>query len=317
MSDITVIGESVADAFVAAREPDADHLDLVVRPGGGPVNTAVALSRLGTSTTFLGRLSTGPFGALLRDHLLASGVDVSGCVSTTEPATLGITAIDAEGRAVYDFYADGTADWQWTSAELADRVPHNARCVHAGSLGLIQAPGGPLVEDLLASQRPRATISIDPNLRTRLVPEHSYRERLDRWTGLADIFRLSDEDLADLCPGASFEDVRGDWHDRGVRLAVLTRGPEGAVASLDGTLVSQPAAPVDAMDEAGDTVGAGDSFTAGMLHWLHTHALLGGRLEAVTVDDVQQALAFASAVAAFTCRTRGAVPPWAHELRTA
>jgi fructokinase len=310
MSHIAVIGEAVADAFPKARPGGRGVLDLEVRPGGSPVNTAVALSRLGVPTGFLGRLADGPFGDLIRDHLKSSRVDLTDSVRAMEPATLAITALDSLGQATYDFYAEGTADWQWTQAELAQRRPHGVRCVHAGSLALIREPGGPLIEDLLTELRPTATISIDPNVRPRVVAPEAYRARLDRWTGLADIFRMSDEDFHHLCPDTELEEACDRWHDNGVRLVIVTLGSEGAFASLDGTRLTVPSPEIAIVD----TVGAGDAFTAGLLYWLDTNGSLGGRLDRLSTDQLHQAMACATNIAAETCKVPGADPPWADYL---
>src|SRR5262245_19509174 len=112
---VAVIGEAVADAFPRSNPP-AGALDLEVRPGGGPVNTAVALSRLGTPTRYLGRLSKGLLGGLLREHLLGSDVDLSATVIADGPATLAITSVDPEGHTRFDFYLAETTDWQWAAA---------------------------------------------------------------------------------------------------------------------------------------------------------------------------------------------------------
>src|SRR5919197_1746077 len=213
---IVVIGEAVADAFVASSpsSPSAiGALHLEVRPGGSPVNTAVALGRLGTPTRFLGRLSRGVLGEAILAHAAASRVDVGGCVRTEAPATLAIASVDAAGRAAYDFYVEGTADWAWTRAELAERTPVEAACVHAGSLALVLPPGGPLIEETLRAARERATISIDPNVRPRLVPAGVYRERFPGWLALADLLRLSDEDLAILMPDLSLDQAFDAWHE--------------------------------------------------------------------------------------------------------
>ncbi|GAA3836484.1 carbohydrate kinase [Sphaerisporangium flaviroseum] len=302
---ITVIGEAVADAFVI---PGEGMLDLQVRPGGGPVNTAVALGRLGTPTRFLGRLSDDTLGRLIRDHLAGSGVDLGGVVTAERRTTLAITAVNEAGQASYDFYTEGTADWFWTAGELAERAPSDALCVHAGSLALILPPGGPHIERLLETMRDRATISIDPNVRAALVPLAAYREALPRWARIADILRLSDEDLAHL--ELSADEACDAWHEHGVRLVVVTRGTKDVYASLDGRRITVPAVEVEAVD----TVGAGDTFTAGLLHVLWRRGRLGGRLDGLTGADVEEAIAFAVRAAAETCKVPGADPPWAHQL---
>ncbi|WP_395105827.1 carbohydrate kinase [Actinomadura sp. SCN-SB] len=307
MNHIAVIGEAVADAFLPSGQAGTGVLNLRVRPGGSPVNTAVGLSRLGTPTTFLGRLATGPLGDLIRDHLAGSKVDLSAAVAAPEPATLAIASLDPSGRAAYAFYADGTADWQWTPDELARLDPGGVRCVHAGSMALARDPGGPLIETLLGAAREAgATVSIDPNVRPSFVAPDLYRERLGRWTSLADLFRLSDEDLEHLWPGAAPERACDAFHRDGVRLVVVTLGARGALASLDGARVTVPAPPIDPVD----TVGAGDAFNAGLLHWLDEHGRLGGRLPDLTLDEVERAVEFAVQNAARTCLVPGADPPW-------
>jgi fructokinase len=305
---VAVVGEAVADAFPSGAS--ADGVDLRVRPGGSPANTAVALARLGVPTRFAGRLAPGVLGRMLREHLVASGVDLSPSVTGTGPASLAIASVDPEGRTSYDFYLRGATDWEWTAEEMVASRFAGAACVHTGSLALALEPGGPLIEELLAQVRAGATVSIDPNVRPGIVPAAVYRSGIERWSQLADILRFSDEDFAVLWPDNDFAAACHHWHKAGVRLVVLTQGPHGAVASLDGNLVEVASVPVRVVD----TVGAGDSFTAGMLNWLWQHGHLGGRLADIKPDDVAQAMSFAATTAARTCAVQGADPPWATDL---
>ncbi|MFH7340763.1 carbohydrate kinase [Streptomyces sp. KHY 26] len=307
---ITVLGECVADAFTDPAASAAGELALRVLPGGGPANTAVALARLGTPTRFLGRLSHDVFGTLFRSRLGESGVDLTGSVTASEPSTLAVAALDDTGQAAYTFHADSTADWQWTADELAATPHDDGVCLHTGSLALIRRPGGSRIEDHLALAREHVTVSIDPNVRPLLVPPSAYRERLPHWCALADVLRLSEDDLAVLLPGTSPEQACDIWHAAGARLVVITLGRRGALASLDGLRVTVPALAVDVVD----TVGAGDSFTAGLLHRLAALGHLGGRLSTLSLEDVTDACAFAVRVAALTCSVPGANPPWADDI---
>ncbi|MFG2577011.1 carbohydrate kinase [Streptomyces sp. NPDC048481] len=306
---ITVVGECVADAFTEAA-PAANELALRVLPGGGPANTAVALARLGTPARFLARLSGDVFGRLFRAHLEASGVDLSYAVDADEPSTLAVAELDPAGQAAYSFHAQNTADWQWTPAELARAQLSATACVHTGSLALIREPGGAAVEEFLAGAAPSATVSIDPNVRPLLVRPEAYRARLARWCALADVLRLSADDLELLLPGVAPEKACDLWHAAGARLVVITLGSGGALASLDGERVRVPAVPARVVD----TVGAGDSFTAGLLHHLGAHGHLGGRLDGLGPDDVEAACRFGARVAALTCSVAGPNPPWRDEL---
>ncbi|MFE7899461.1 carbohydrate kinase [Streptomyces sp. NPDC057424] len=306
---ITVLGECVADAFTEPAGA-SNELALRVLPGGGPANTAVSLARLGTPARFLARLSGDVFGRLFRAHLEASGVDLSYAVRAAEPSTLAVADLDAQGQAAFSFHAQNTADWQWTAPELAGVDLSEAACVHTGSLALVREPGAAVVEEFLAAAAPRATVSIDPNVRPLLVRPEVYRERLRHWCRLTDILRLSAEDLELLLPGTPPEQACDTWHAAGARLVVITRGGDGALASLDGERVEVPAVTTKVVD----TVGAGDSFTAGLLHHLGTQGLLGGRLTDLRLGDVEEACRFAARVAALTCSVVGPNPPWQHEL---
>ncbi|GAA4218077.1 fructokinase [Streptosporangium album] len=306
---VAVLGECVADAF-ATGSASQGELTLRVLPGGSPANTAVALSRLGTPARFLGRISHDSFGAMFRAHLEDSGVDLSRCVTADEPSTLAVATLDESGQAVYSFHAEGAADWAWSTAELTSERLGHVSCLHTGSLALVRAPGAERVEELLGQAAARATVSIDPNVRAGLVDPAVYRERMPAWCALADIIKLSDDDLECINPGESLDRVCDTWHAAGARLVVVTRGSRGATVSVDGerATVSAPAT------EVVDTVGAGDSFTAGLLHRLHTSGLLGGRLDILGLDQARDAAAFAVRVAALTCSVAGANPPWARDL---
>ncbi|MFE2537992.1 carbohydrate kinase [Streptomyces sp. NPDC059371] len=306
---ITVVGECVADAFTEPANVSSE-LALRVLPGGGPANTAVALARLGTPARLLARLSGDVFGRLFRAHLEASGVDLSYAVAAAEPSTLAVAELDVTGQATYSFHAQNTADWQWTPGELARTDLSETACVHTGSLALVREPGGAAVEEFLATAASRATISIDPNVRPLLVRPEVYRARLARWCALADILRLSEDDLELLLPGTPPEQACDTWHAAGVRLVVITLGADGALASLDGERLQIPGAAARVVD----TVGAGDSFTAGLLHHLGARRLLGGRLADLGLDDVAEACRFATRVAALTCSVAGPNPPWRNQL---
>ncbi|MEV4016538.1 carbohydrate kinase [Nonomuraea angiospora] len=314
---IAVLGECVADGFTTRApgdHPPAENggetleLGLRVLPGGGPANTAVALARLGTPTRFLGRLSGDVFGELFRRHLASSGVDLSAAIDATEPSTLAVAALDAGGQAEYTFYADGTADWQWTPYELdLDRLGP-AACLHTGSLALAREPGRTAVEAFAREAAGRATISIDPNVRPSLASLADYP--VSRWCEWTDILKLSADDLDFLLPGVPMERACDTWHAAGARLIVITKGAAGALVSLDGERASVPAPEVNVVD----TVGAGDSFTAGLLHSLAAKDLLGGRLDGLDLGTAVEAAEFAVRVAALTCSVAGANPPWADAL---
>jgi len=305
---IAVCGEALVDLVPA--DPASRRFDAL--PGGSPANTAVALARLGVPAMLLARLSEDGFGRLLREHFASSGVDLSRAVVAAEPSSLAVVAVGADGDASYRFDIAGTADWQWADAELGP-LPEHVRAVHAGSLALSLPPGGAVLERFLSRARGRCTVSVDPNLRAGLLPDlDATRAAVLRWLTLADVVKASTGDLALLHPGEDPERVVRNWARLGPGLVVLTRAGQGALAVLarTGEVVRRPAVPVTVVD----TVGAGDTFTAGMLGHLHGSGLLGGRLDGLGVEQVAAALDRALRAAAVTCGRAGADPPYAREL---
>ena len=291
---IAVCGEALVDLLPTGTTT------YEAKPGGSPANTAVALARLGIPVTLLARLSRDAFGRQLREHLSGNDVDLTHAVTAAEPSSLAIVSPDGS----YRFVLDGAADWQWTDDELAP-LPADVVAVHTGSLALATVPA---IEWFLAGARATATICIDPNVRPSSV--EAARASLPRWLQLADIVKASTEDIALLRPGANPLAIAHEWAEAGPALVVVTAGADGATALVAGETVHAPALPVD----VADTVGAGDTFTAGLLAALHRTGHLGGRLDRLTADDVRPALDLAVRAAAVTCRRRGADPPRLDEL---
>ncbi len=305
-----IVGENVADALIERVRTGDGRARVDIVPGGGPANTAVALSRLGTHTKFISRISDGVLGGLFAERLESSGVDLSLSISAKEPATLAIVSVALDGSAMYDFYAEGTADWQWQQGELKSSDLRDAACIHAGSLGLVMEPGSAVVENFLEEVRRGSTISIDPNVRIALVDAETYRRKIRDWTRLADVFRLSEDDLNALFPDTPHYQLFDEWHGAGTSLVILTRGSRSTLASFEGARMEIPTPVV----QVADTIGAGDAFTAGLLHWLVRSGLAGGRLGGLTQDHVRSALEFGAHVAALSCTSPGANPPWKDQL---
>lgn len=151
----------------------------------------------------------------------------------------------------------------------------------------------------------------DPNIRPGFVKdERAYRSRIERFFRLSDIVKLSDEDLSWIEGGSGVNEARSVL-SKGPSLVVVTRGAEGATAHAQGMEVSIPAKPV----AVADTVGAGDSFSAGILAGLHAKGLLRKDvLGSIPKDDLASVLELGAAVSAITSTRVGANPPFRHEL---
>jgi fructokinase len=313
---VCVIGEALIDLVLAAPAVDASGTDgYLAHPGGSPYNVAIGLARLGQRCRLLARLSSDAFGRQLRAHAEANRVDLSLAVAAGEPSTLAVVSLDAQRNASYDFYRTGTADWQWTAAELA-RVPDDAGWLHTGSLASWTEPGADVIEARLAELAPSCLISYDPNIRPALMGERDAAvARIERLVALSDVVKVSAEDLALLYPGTELAAALAGWRDRGPSLVVVTDGGRGAqLLTAGGRQASVPAVPVPVVD----TVGAGDAFMAGLINALvRDQVLRPDRRGSISDDAARAAVTEAGLVAALTCTRAGANPPTAIELAAA
>ncbi len=278
--------------------------------GGSPMNVAVAMARLGASTGFFGGISNDFFGDMLRQALTESGVDLSFVAAVPRPTTLAFVTLK-DGNARYAFFDENSAGRMLSEGDLP-AFPKTVAALHFGSFSLAVEPCGSALEALMRREQKDRVISLDPNIRPSLVRNRDgYLAQLDRLVAMADIARLSDEDLAWIAPEASFETIARRWLDHGARLVILTRGAAGATAITAHHAVSVPGVAVKVVD----TVGAGDTFTAGILARLDALGLLTksavAKLDRERLTDV---LNFAIKAAAVTVSRAGADPPWLKEI---
>ena len=71
---------------------------------------------------------------------------------------------------------------------------------------------------------------LDPNIRPDFIPDKAkHLARMQRMIAMADIVKLSDEDLDWFGETGSHDDVVAQWLDLGPKLIVVTEGSKGAV----------------------------------------------------------------------------------------
>ncbi|MCS6711173.1 carbohydrate kinase [Brachybacterium sp. EF45031] len=295
------VGEALTDIVVPAQGPRREH------PGGSPLNVAVALGRLGHTSHLLTRIGDDERGHAIAAHLQRSAVELTPGSIDHRPTSTAEATLDASGAATYVF----DLDWDPDPAGLPEQVD----AVHTSSIAAVLEPGATTVARVLDQYRAVATISYDPNARPSLMGDAAAaRARMEQMVERADVVKASDEDVAWFYGTDDLEDVVSSWRQRGPALTVMTRGAGGAVGFVGEHRVEVPGVPV----EVADTVGAGDTFSAGILHALETLGLLGAArrdaLAALTAADLDQVLTRAAALAAVTVSRPGADPPWASEV---
>jgi len=292
-------------------------IDLVPEPGGtlrplagGAVyNTAVALCRPGAPPGFLWPISRDGFADLLLRPLIEARVDTAACPRSERPTTLAVVSL-AQGDARYSFYDEGSAGRMFSASDLPPLAP-GLLALFIGGISLVSEPCGSTVEAFARQAAAQGIpVMLDPNIRPFFVSaEAAYRARLDRLFGLAAIVKLSAEDCDWLWPGAAPDEIAQELLAKGARLVLMTRGAQGAVALTTRHRVQVPAPRVT----VADTIGAGDTFNAGILDALCRAGALD-RLGDLDEPTLAAALDHASRAAAVTVSRPGANPPWTHEL---
>jgi len=306
---ILCCGEALIDMVPSTSVED--EACFAPKVGGAVFNTAIALGRLGGDVGLFTGVSDDLFGRMLGAELKASRVVTDHLVTRQLPSSLAFVELNS-GQASYTFYTHNAAD---TSLTLAD-VPTDMTGLEAlffGGISLCTDPTAASLHAFMRAQTDSCITMIDPNIRPAFIDDESaYRARLHDMIGISDIMKVSSEDLDWLVPemGTIADKLAKLVHDD--KLVFVTKGSDGADAYLGSQKIADAKSrPVQVVD----TIGAGDTFNAAILHSLQQDGVLrkSTNFKAQT-ESVQKALDFAVYSAAINVSRKGANPPWDHEL---
>lgn len=286
-----VIGEALIDMVVhpGGTLPPTEHV------GGSPANVAMGLARLGHDVELATHLGLDARGERVRDALGREGVQFSSGSFQAARTSVARAIIGSGGAAKYAF----DIDWRFSAPATQPAL------VHTGSIALFLEPGGFSVAQYLEQLPPSVIVTLDPNVRPPLMPDHAAAvQRFVRVASRAHLVKLSDEDAAWLFPGDSPSDVATRILSYGPRIVVVTLGAAGAVAVTPERSYTVPAVPVTVVD----TISAGDSFMAALASSLLAHGVEGA------VTQLDAVLARAARAAAIAVSQSGANPPFRAEL---
>ena len=304
---VVVIGESLVDIISDPRRLKA----IEVHPGGSPLNVAVGAARLGLRTSLVTHFADDRHGLVIDEHLRANGVQVIN--GGAAPTSTALAVLGPDGAADYTFAItweiDGTALPALAAVEGSEHV-------HTGSIATALPPGDRATLTLVQAARGHATVSYDPNCRPGIGPDAALaRQQADLFVAASDVVKASDEDLRWLYPDRSPEESLEAWLALGPAIVALTRGASGPVVLSRSGRVEMVAESIT----VADTVGAGDSFMAGLLSGLAQLGAIGAagrrtRLNSLTRDELHALASYANRAAAITCSRQGANPPRKDEL---
>ncbi len=321
---VAIAGEALIDLI---RRPDGSYLPCL---GGALYNLCRALARQGVGTQYLNPLSRDRFGRELEAQLVADGVHLAQPDPVQQVTSLAVVNLNAHGHPDYAFYREGVADRAVSARGLghACTALPALQVVCTGALALDARDAATYLPWLAAQRAAGHCVVVDANLRPAVMPDlAAYRSTVHAALAHAHIIKASDEDLEHLAvPGTTaLERARHLLATNPqAHLLALTLGANGAwLLHRNGVqCFAQEAQPLP----VADTVGAGDSFLAGLLtHLLRQSQPAGAGSFAQCVETLsdtacQQALHHALASASLCVIEQGCVPPgweaavdWAHK----
>ncbi|WP_018461261.1 carbohydrate kinase family protein [Thermus oshimai] len=289
---LALVGEVLLDLILEEDQGAALGFRGVL--GGSVLNTASALSRMGLPVRFLSEVGADFLSEWAEGAMRARGLDLW-LFRHQAPMPLALVRLDEAGNALYSFHRPFQEAFRLKPGGLK-----GAWGLHFGSLFALEGRTARGLEALLLeAEGEGALLSYDPNLRQSPSPEE--RARTLAYAERVQLLKLSLEDARLLFPESPLEEVKA----LPTPLKVLTLGPEGAVAFWGGEEVRVPGERV----AVADTVGAGDTFTAGLLALLYRKGYGRATLGALEREDLEEALRGAVALSALACTVRGAGLP--------
>jgi len=299
MSQVWVVGEVLIDLI-----PEGGDRKPIV--GGGPANTAKALSKLGIDTQFIDGVSTDEYGQMAKDQLVSAGVKLDYVKYSDKPTCLAIVLLTDAGSASYQFLIENTATFDFAPDWLPNPQTEKLTLLHIGTLATTIEPGASALFEWAQSVGRVAPIVFDPNIRPAVINNREqYLMQVERWVSISSAVKVSEEDLMWLYPSFEIDQVVNNWLAKGPSLIVVTYGDKGLAGYRIGEKVGVGAVKV----VVADTVGAGDTVGA-----ILVEAIVKDGLEALSGKRLEIMLKRAARAAAITVSRSGANPPTLKEI---
>ncbi len=274
--------------------------------GGGPANTAKALSKLGINTQFIDGISNDEYGQMAKDELASVSVKLDYVKNSDKPTCLAIVSLSESGSATYEFVIENTATFDFTHDWLPNPQTDRPSLLHIGTLAIAIEPGASVLFEWAQSVAKVAPIVFDPNIRPAVISDRAqYVAQVERWVSISSAIKVSDEDINWLYPSFDIEKVVNNWFELGAALIVVTNGDKGLTGYRKSESVSVEALKV----KVADTVGAGDTVGA-----ILVEAIVKDGLDSLTSARLEAMLKRAAKAAAITVSRVGANPPTSEEL---
>lgn len=303
-SQVICIGEILWDCL--ADQPGRELVDVAswtAYPGGAPANVACALAKLGTAAAFVGCIGQDPPGDQLVSLLAETGVEIKGVQRSTEAPTrqVYVTRSLSGERQFAGFgglNTDGFADTQLLADPLPAALWTPARFLVTGTLELAYPHSRAAIERAVRlAQQAGAEVFVDVNWRPIFWRDPgTAKPSVRKLLGQADWIKCTDQEARWLFGTQAPADIAEIFPQaKGV---LVTAGEQGCTYWINHHPGQVEAFAVEVVD----TTGAGDSFVAGLLHFIcHQDDRLSD------AESIRGAVVYASAVGALTTTAAGAI----------
>ncbi|WLR51441.1 aminoimidazole riboside kinase [Bacillus tianshenii] len=296
---IITLGEALID-FIPL---DVENINYQKSPGGAPANVAVGAARLGSKTTFVGKVGDDVLGEFLHDTLKKYGVQTEEMSFSKEVRTgVVFVTLQEDGERSFEFYINPGADQFLRSDELNTQLFRENRILHIGSISMIREPvKGATDYAVTLAKENGMIVSFDPNIRLSLwTNEQEARETILDMLPRADIVKVSEEEVAFLTGEEELEAGIEKLAAYRIPLLVVTCGKDGSRI-----VFGKDKAHVESLNvEAIDTTGAGDAFMSAFLYKLNE---MEHHLSEFTLSDVVSIARFASISGGLAVSKKGAM----------
>jgi fructokinase len=312
--DLVCLGELLVDMFPGEIGKGLEEVrSFTPKPGGAPANVAVAASRLGATTAFIGKVGEDHFGKYLAQLLAEEGVNTEGLRFNPQVrTTMAIIAQPTIDEAQFVFYRNPGADQTLTGEELDHSILLSSKILHTGTLSLTDEPARTATwEAIRIARGGGALISCDVNYRPALWRDAGQAlVEIERLLPEIDFLKVNENEArlisGSVHPRAGHVDELETAADvmlaKGPKLVVISLGSEGSYFKVKGS----PGQVVKSFEvESVDSVGCGDAFVAGLLTQIVSREEGGLDLDP---KFLQKAVRFANAVGAITSTVKGAIP---------
>ncbi|WP_026658905.1 carbohydrate kinase family protein [Butyrivibrio sp. AC2005] len=302
--DVVALGELLVD-FTDNGKSEQGNSIFEANPGGAPCNVLSMLQKLGNKTAFIGKVGEDFLGEMLVSKAAEQGIDMSAVLKDKNVGTtLAFVQKLPNGDRDFAFFRNPGADMMITADEVLERASYikKSDIFHFGTLSMTSTCGRAATEKAIEiAKESGCTVSFDPNYRAPLWNKiEDALEAIRYGMSVCDILKISDNEI-ELVTGKTDidEGIAAIKDEFGIKLIFATMGADGSRAYLGDMIVAHDGF---ITPDTIETTGAGDTFCASALHFVHKYGM-----DSLDQDKLKEILKFANAAASLITTRHGAL----------